>query len=111
MSPNIELLHIVMKFQYSANLHVISVIKMFQSGAVLTKDRTGGSDQEKLCLKCNVKEDIEHLLKVCDEFKEERFNYQIRDDTTMEMILQFKDRNKAFTEYLCSIFQKRFCVV
>ena len=83
-----------------------NVLKRFQSGAVLTKDRIGRTEEQKKCQTCNVKEDIGHVIKFCVENRTERNKYNIKDETSIEEILQFKDRNGIFKDYLCELHRK-----
>ena len=41
------------------------IIKMYQSGTVLLKGKTGKSEEEKDCQECRVKEDLKHHLEEC----------------------------------------------
>ena len=44
------------------------IVKMYQSGSILTRSRMGETEEEKRCTECGVKEDLEHLVMSCRRF-------------------------------------------
>ena len=85
-----------------------TVIRLFQSGSILTKDKVGKSDNEKKCSICHETETLYHLVKSCNKFENLRLNYDIKMEDNMEDILQLNNNDAKFKDYLMDLYQKRF---
>ena len=81
-------------------------LRMFESGTVMTRSKTGGTDREKECRICKVEETVEHLLKDCEELKEARKVWKMEElevdeilrHENVEMILEEVERRKMERE-------------
>ena len=62
-------------------------IKAMQGNTLLTKGRIGATEEDKKCDVCNVKEDLEHIVKDCIKFEDIRKKYKIEERMRIENIL------------------------
>ena len=77
-------------------------------GAVLLNAKIGKDTQEKLCLKCNVEENMEHVMKNCERYRDLRKKYKIEQQTKMEIILGIEDY-KMYEKYRIELYEQFKC--
>jgi hypothetical protein len=76
-----------------------TVVRLFQSGTVLTKSKTGKSELEKNCSTCNTKDTIEHRVGHCKEYEIIRDRYKLKEKRVSEILFEEED-------YLVEIYER-----
>ena len=90
------------------NNNMERAIRLFQSGTILTKSKTGSTDKEKECEECGVKEDMEHLLVKCKIFREIRLKWGVDEHDSISELLQLGIKDERKGGYLEELYMKRF---
>jgi len=80
------------------------LIKLLQSGAILTKGRTGRTVEEKMCKECGIEENLKHLVKDCRRYDRCRKELRIAKGTTYETIIQLEGIQREYVVLLENIY-------
>ena len=78
-------------------------IKLYQSGSILTKSRTGVTELDRRCEVCDEKEDLKHVVMTCKKHKELREQYNIKKEEDMINILF----NETKENYIIELDRRR----
>lgn len=74
------------------------VIKRFQANVILTNSKVGKTEEDRNCVTCGVKEDLEHVIKSCRRFEQLREDFGITNHKKVEEIL-LEDEEFLFRLY------------
>lgn len=72
------------------------ILKLYQSGSVLTRTKTGRTEEDKKCKICDKMDDIEHMIGECKIYEEVRQRHKLVD-INIEKVL-FEDGEKYLEE-------------
>lgn len=92
---------------YLENSFEHTVIRLFQSGSILTNSKTGKNESEKKCPNCDAVETIDHLLIHCPFFNSLRNTCQVKLATIYD-ILHFSKQEQQLTRFITELFKQRF---
>ena len=83
-------------------------MRMFQSGAVITRSKTESNEEEKKCTECNEKENVDHLILECKRFERLRKRWKIDNDVAITDILHLSSKDERMGPYLEQLYHIRY---